>query len=1050
MTGTTMDTFRSGTLSRITAAFTCFIFTFVFYLSPTSKAVADEMGKDDERLARIEALLESTPEKKLAHRLQKLKQKLGKDLPAVVQTRLEEKGWLDSLADTVGLGDLPLTADETSELAQLKTDIETAYSEALAQFEVEGEKLTSKANLPESVKAKIQERHAAALEKIKTQYEELTAKLAQLTTTDDADEQKQLLDQLSEKLNKVSFKRSHAHDDPNSLPWRINTQKAREPKTEKADLQAAIGINPLANYSQVASTNLMPGMLAAGAFSLATQPTDADLGESVDVQITDEIRALSQSLNNNPVDIYTWVHNNIRFIPSYGSIQGAQYTLEAKRGNAIDTASLLIALLRAANIPAQYAYGTVEMPINKVMNWVGGVDTPEAALNLLGQGGIPNTGLRETGVIKAVRLEHTWVKAFVDFEPSRGLINREGDNWIPMDASFKQYDFQPGMNLQGEVPFDAQALVDSIEQNATINETEGWVQNVPQADIETQLQDFQTQIEDYINTQNPDATVGEVLGLQQITILPPQQPLSAGLPYNHLVTQDSFAEVPDSLRHKFKYQLATFTSGYPGSAFISLNQPTVTLAGKKLALSFKPTTEDDQAIIESYLPESDPETGEIAPEQLPSTLPGYSINLTAELTVNGEVQTQATENTQPMGTELYETLGLYTPGIGWHLSNNYPIAGEYRAIGLDLQGISPTQAQTLKDNIELTNAKLESEDETQLQTLTKHDVVGDLIYGTIMSYFALNGIQDEIQAQSANVVNYRLPSYGIFSTSLTPQYWFGVPRNTSFSGLSMDVDLVKLHRSAKDNDHQKTINYTKAVGSRYSAMEHLVPEQTFSTAEAPAQGISAVKALAIAAAEGQKVYTITQANLNEALNAINLSSETEAEIRNAVNAGKTATAHESQITFNNWVGSGYLLIDEQTGAGAYKIAGGSNGSWLGPEQAISLSFSFMGLHIGLSEKQASGAMKGMLKVIGKILGGMGTFLNVIFTAVNVMQKCQGVSAIGIAMLLAINLAMILFLAYITFVTGGVMAFLLNSIINSFVSMMNSLIMNVLANDAGCN
>ncbi len=633
-----------------------------------------------------------------------------------------------------------------------------------------------------------------------------------------------------------------------------------------------------------------------------------DLSESVDVQITDEIRALAQSLNNNPVEIYTWVHNNIRFIPSYGSIQGAQYSLEAKRGNAIDTASLLIALLRAANIPAQYAYGTVEMPINKVMNWVGGVDTPEAALNLLGQGGIPNTGLRETGVIKAVRLEHTWVKAFVDFEPSRGLINREGDNWIPMDASFKQYDFQPGMNLQEQVPFDAQALVDSIEQNATINEQEGWVQNVPQQNIEEQLQTFQTQIEEYINTQNPDATVGEVLGLQQISIQPPQQPLSAGLPYNHIVTQDSFAELPDNLRHKFKYQLASLNSGTPGTTFITLNQP--------------------------------------------------------------------------MGTELYETLGLYSPGEGWHLSNNYPIAGEYRAIGLDLQGNSPIQAQALKDNIEQTKTKLESEDEAQLQTLTKHDVVGDLIYGTIMSYFALNGIQDEIQAQSANMVNYRLPSYGIFSTSLTPQYWFGVPRNTSFSGLSMDVDLIKMHRAAKDNNHEKTINYTKAVGSRYSAMEHLVPEQMFSTPEAPAEGISAVKALAIAAAEGQRVYTITQENLNEALAAINLSAETETEIRNAVNVGKTATAHESQITFGNWVGSGYLLIDEQTGAGAYKIAGGSNGGLL----------SFSGTILGALSSLV-GLMKFFYevplisKLFGNFLGPLGDVLGILDTAMEIVEAC---------------------------------------------------------------
>ena|GEM_PF-3264674 len=69
--------------------------------------------------------------------------------------------------------------------------------------------------------------------------------------------------------------------------------------------------------------------------------------------------------------------------------------------------------------------------------------------------------------------------------------------------------------------------------------------------------------------------------------------------------------MPSSLRHKFKYELATQSYGYPGSPFISIDEPTVKLAGKKLALSFRPATDDDQAIIESYIPEPDPETGEI-------------------------------------------------------------------------------------------------------------------------------------------------------------------------------------------------------------------------------------------------------------------------------------------------------------------------------------------------------------------------------------------------------------------------------------------------------
>ncbi|AMS33208.1 hypothetical protein AEM42_13995 [Betaproteobacteria bacterium UKL13-2] len=53
--------------------------------------------------------------------------------------------------------------------------------------------------------------------------------------------------------------------------------------------------------------------------------------------------------------------NNIRFVPSYGSVQGADDTLNKLAGNAFDTSSLLIALYRAANIPARYAYGTVEL-----------------------------------------------------------------------------------------------------------------------------------------------------------------------------------------------------------------------------------------------------------------------------------------------------------------------------------------------------------------------------------------------------------------------------------------------------------------------------------------------------------------------------------------------------------------------------------------------------------------------------------------------------------------------------------------------------------------
>ncbi|MFZ1547117.1 MAG: hypothetical protein WAT12_08440 [Candidatus Nitrotoga sp.] len=75
------------------------------------------------------------------------------------------------------------------------------------------------------------------------------------------------------------------------------------------------------------------------------------------------------------------------------------------------------------------------------MNWVGGVTKPEAAQQLMRQGGIPNIGLTSGGQIKFIKLEHVWVEAFVDYVPSRGAVNKKPNTWVPMDASYKQHTY---------------------------------------------------------------------------------------------------------------------------------------------------------------------------------------------------------------------------------------------------------------------------------------------------------------------------------------------------------------------------------------------------------------------------------------------------------------------------------------------------------------------------------------------------------------------------------------------------------------------------------
>src|SRR5579859_5398055 len=90
----------------------------------------------------------------------------------------------------------------------------------------------------------------------------------------------------------------------------------------------------------------LPASSGASGLNTLPAPTAADLAPTDEVVFTPAITDLATSLNHNPVAIYNWVRDHIVFVPTYGSVQGADATLATHRGNAFDTASLLIPLLR--------------------------------------------------------------------------------------------------------------------------------------------------------------------------------------------------------------------------------------------------------------------------------------------------------------------------------------------------------------------------------------------------------------------------------------------------------------------------------------------------------------------------------------------------------------------------------------------------------------------------------------------------------------------------------------------------------------------------------
>lgn len=74
-----------------------------------------------------------------------------------------------------------------------------------------------------------------------------------------------------------------------------------------------------------------------------------------------------------------------------------------------------------------------------------------------------------------------------------------------------------------------------------------------------------------------------------------------------------------------------------------------------------------------------------------------------------------------------------------------------------------------------------------------------------------------------------------------------------------------------------------------------------------------------------KIYTLNQKN--QAYHAsivakLNTDADAKAEISNAFYGGKEVTVHQSDITANGWTGMGYIILDPDTGAGAYIVGGG--------------------------------------------------------------------------------------------------------------------------------
>ena len=319
----------------------------------------------------------------------------------------------------------------------------------------------------------------------------------------------------------------------------------------------------------------------------------------------------------------------------------------------------------------------------------------------------------------------------------------------------------------------------------------------------------------------------------------------------------------------------------------------------------------------------------------------------------------------------------------WNRTRKKLIAGQQTALGLSIQGISQEQMQRLKERMESTKATLEKAQaapENQradiLKNLIGEQMTGDLLTASMWGYFAAMQSHGTIAASQAKMIDLPALSYGLFHAQVRPNKLYGlIATGITMEGLNIDVGHLRHIRWTIDDNPQSEINnkpeltqngrtaahnrwiaYNKMRGQYGSAMEHAIPEQFWvdknqcsylddkgqlkNPSLQPCQeAISAVKAIAIAQNEGQKIYTINKDNAATALPKLQLSGTVGQEIKNAIEAGKEVSFHEKAISAHGWSGQGYIIVDPETGAGAYLIEGRGNGGIL---------YFFMGILIPLA------------------------------------------------------------------------------------------------------
>ncbi|MES2354415.1 MAG: RHS repeat-associated core domain-containing protein [Pseudomonadota bacterium] len=668
-----------------------------------------------------------------------------------------------------------------------------------------------------------------------------------------------------------------------------------------------------------------------------------DLAQTEDVQITQEMRDLAESLGYSPARIYQWVANEINYQPYYGSLKGSVGTLYTKAGGATDQASLLIALLRASNIPARYVKGQIQLldaaprALAEQKNSAGpkwlGAKSYDAAMRILMQGRNPNV----RGVItsagaptQGISFTHVWVEACVAYGNYRGSkIDKTGHRWIPLDPSFKDKTYQADIAVNASFNFSgADGTYMAKRSNALPHE---FYENQVSSAIKTLLPYL------FNNTLADVPYKGKIVA-KEIDILPASLPyeVTQFLSWDANMTAET-ATLPDIHRYKFNVRV---NNQQLMAAPLSL--PAMAL--KRVTLAFDGVSATDKANLNTWRTSAAADNTTPAPCTNSS---GQTINVKPVVNVDGTqagiapdfgaVQLCKTDNTLDLAVTLAE-LGSTTCSSTLSGIEGCVNGTDFKNIGAAdyhaLQGYAfQASDRVIADRV----ARLTASVTANANALSNLDETeGEFLHIALLKYMRYVtdaskriGALDGTSGESGNHI-------GLTASKSKVQYVFDLPFAVYRKGFLMDVPGG---RSRSVDLTTGTVNYQNFLLSGYasSAYESYIWQEM-----ARSDAVSTVRGLQFA--REKKIEIITNLNsgswalespkfTSNSVSAMNYSSDFINSLKTKyIDQGYTVTIPRSQIQYGDWKG-GVFVAEKNTLASdnranvAYVIRGGYAGGY---------------------------------------------------------------------------------------------------------------------------